>query len=96
MHLINLLVLSSIGEIFDNIIVESPDGKQNCQCELYALTTSYNKVFCLKCHSRFKATNRTINGKRVFLYDSPIPNPIYNQLQDKIVTAKIAESQLIG
>ncbi|MEI6040079.1 MAG: hypothetical protein WCP93_01880 [Candidatus Berkelbacteria bacterium] len=95
MYLANHSVLSPNGETLDNVLVESPDDKK-CEHELYALTIAHNKVFCLKCHSRFKATNRTQNGRRVFLYDSPIPQQIENQLQHQIVTAKIAESQLVG
>ena len=90
------IVVSSFGEIIDNVLVELPEGENKCQCELYALTINFNKVFCLKCHKRFKATNRKQNGKRVFVYDSPIRPQTFSQLEHQIVTAKKAETQLVG
>ena len=73
-------ILSPNGQRIDCIEVENHESL-NCQCTLYALADGpVNKAFCLKCGSRFKATHRKKNGKRLFVFEKKASTQILNQL----------------
>lgn len=73
-------ILSPNGKRIDCVEVENHEAL-NCRCTLYVLVDGpVNKAFCLKCGSRFKATHKKKNGKRVFVFDQKASPQILNQL----------------
>ncbi len=81
-------VFSPTGEILEHIIVESPETGM-CECELYTFTNdNIAKAICIKCKSKFKATERQLQGKRIFAFEKKISDQVVQQLECQIKNAK--------